>query len=83
MENRQFKGYNCDLAELQKSIEKYFIGKCYRVTNFHKDTIYLTQAFKEPMADRAIFSKITGTPANFDVSLGYGERTKSIQKLPF
>lgn len=82
MENRNFKRYNCDLAELQKSIGKYFIGKCYRVTNFHKDTIYLIQAFKEPMANNAIFSKITGNPANFDVSLGYGEKIKSIQKLP-
>ena len=82
METRHFQGYNCDLAELQKTIEKYFIGRCYKVTNFCKDAVYLTQAFKEQLIDCAIFSKIVGSPAAFDISLGFGTKTNNIQKLP-
>lgn len=81
MERRQFQGYNCDLAELQKKIETYFVGKGYRATNFHKDTIYLTQAHKNEMGARSIFTKIVGTPANFEVLIGFGERIRDIRSL--
>ncbi len=88
MESRHFQGYNCDLAKLQDKIEIYFVGRNYRVTNFHKDTIYLTQAHKKEMGDKAILAKIEGTPREFNVSIGFGTRIKNIQssileKIPF
>ncbi|MBT0160008.1 hypothetical protein G4O51_08485 [Candidatus Bathyarchaeota archaeon A05DMB-2] len=79
MESRQFQGYNCDLAELQNKIEIYFAGRNYRVTNFHKENIYLTQAYKKEMGDKAILAKIEGTPSEFNVSIGFGTRIKNIQ----
>ncbi len=82
MERQQFQGYNCDLNEIQKSVEMYFVGKGYRVTNFHKDLIYLTQAYKNEMGQKCIMVKIAGSYANFDISLGTGDRINNIATLP-
>ena len=81
MERRQFQGYNCDLSELQKKIETYFVSKGYRVTNFHKDTVYLTQAHKTEMGDKSIFLKMVGAPVNFDITIGFAKRIRDIQSL--
>ena len=70
------------MAELQNKIEIYFVGKNYRVTNFHKDNIYLTQAYKKEMGDKAILAKIEGIPSVFDVSIGFGTRIKNILNSP-
>ena len=40
-----------------------------------------TEAYKNEMGDRGIFTKIVGTPMDFDVSIGFGERIKNIQSL--
>lgn len=82
MERQQFQGYNCDLGEIQKCIEIYFAGKGYRVTNFHKDSIYLTQAYKNELMGKCILSKIVGSYTNFDISIGIGEQIKNIANLP-
>jgi hypothetical protein len=82
MERRRFQDYNCDLVDLHKSIEIYFAGKGFRVTNFHINKIYLTQAHKNELGNKSLFIKIEGTPKNFEVSIGLGEKIKSIQKLP-
>jgi ribosomal protein L40E len=81
MESRQFRGYNCDLIELQNKTEIYFAGRTYRVTNFHKDKTYVTQAYKKEMGDKAIITKIEGTPSEFAVSIGLGTRIKNIQNF--
>jgi ribosomal protein L40E len=81
METRKFRGYNCDLTDLQNKIKTYFAGKNYRVTNFHKEKLYLTQAYKSEMGNKAIIAKIEGNPSEFDVTLGFGERIANIQTL--
>jgi hypothetical protein len=81
MENQTFKGYNCDLSQLQKSISTYFMGKCYKVNNYFKDNTYLTQAYKTQMGNRALIAKIQGTFDAFDVSIGLSERISNINSL--
>ena len=72
MEQRDFQGYNCDLIALQEDIEIYFAGKSFRVTNFHKGTVYLTQIHKNELDTKSIFIKIIGIPSSFEVSIGMG-----------
>jgi hypothetical protein len=81
MENQTFKGYNCDLAQLQKSIGTYFMGKCYKVTNYFKENTYLTQAHKIQMSNKAIVAKIQGTYDTFDVSIGLSEKITNINSF--
>jgi ribosomal protein L40E len=81
MEKQTFQGYNCDLAQLQKSIATYFIGKCYRVTNFYKEKMYVTQAYKNQMGSRTIICQIQGVPENFDISIGLGTKITNINTL--
>jgi hypothetical protein len=82
MERRQFQGYNCDLIALQENIEIYFVGKSFRVTNFHKGTVYLTQIYKNELGSKSIFIKIDGVPKRFEVSIGLGETIKNINRTP-
>jgi hypothetical protein len=82
MEQRQFQGYNCDLIALQEYIEIYFAGKGFRVTNFHKGTVYLTQIRKSELGSKSIFIKILGIPTRFEVSMGLGETIKNINRTP-
>ncbi|MCW4038368.1 MAG: hypothetical protein NWF13_06485 [Candidatus Bathyarchaeota archaeon] len=82
MERRQFQGYNCDLIALQEDIEIFFAGKGFRVTNFHKGTIYLTQIHKNELGAQSIFIKIVGVPTRFEVSIGMGETIKNINHVP-
>lgn len=79
MKRKKFQGYNCDLIELQNKIEIYFVGKNYRVTSFHKDITYLTQAYKKELGENAIITRILGTPNEFNVSIGFGARIKNIK----
>ncbi len=81
MESKKFTGYNCDLVELQESIETYFVGREFRVTNFHKDSAYLTQVYRNDLGNKAIFVKIEGLPVDFTISIGFGKRVKSIQNF--
>jgi hypothetical protein len=78
MESRKFQGINCDLGNLQKSITSYFVGKTYRTTNFHKDNTFLTQAYKNEMGHKALIIRIIGTPIDFEISLGFGDKIKTI-----
>ena len=78
MEKKQFQGYNCDLVNLQETIEIYFTGRGFRVTNFHLGTTYLTQAYKNELSNKSLFVRIVGTPKRFEVSIGQGKRIKSI-----
>ena len=82
METKQFKDYNCDLIDLQESIEVYFIDKGYTVTNFHKDRVYATQAHKKELEGKSIISKITGIYADFEISLGMSEQINNIGNIP-
>jgi hypothetical protein len=79
MQKKQFRGYNCDLSDLQKSVELYFVGRGFRVTNFHMRSLYLTQAFKNGLGSKRLNIQISGTPADFDVTMGLGERIDSIK----
>jgi hypothetical protein len=81
MEKQNFQGYNCDLAQLQKSVATYFIGRCYRVTNFYKEKMYVTQTYKNQMGNRAIFCQIQGVPENFDISIGVSARITNINAM--
>jgi hypothetical protein len=81
MENRTFKGYNCDLSQLQKIISTYFMGKRYKVTNYFKDNTYLTQAYKTQMGNRTLIAKIQGTFDTFDISIGSSEKISNINNV--
>lgn len=82
MEKKQFDGYNCDLVSLQETIEIYFTGRGFRVTNFHRGTTYLTQAYKNELRNKSLFVRLVGTPERFEVSIGQGKRINSIQNFP-
>lgn len=79
MEQREFKGYNCDLSSLQESIELYFAGKGLRVTNFRMDDVYLTQVYNRDMPNRNLNIRITGTSMSFKVMIGMGTRIDNIR----
>jgi len=81
MEKQTFQGYNCDLTKLQKSIATYFIGKCYTVKNFYKENVYLSQSYKNQLGPKAIICKIQGTPENFDISIGVGNKITNINAI--
>lgn len=82
MEQRQFQDYNCELILLQEDIEIYFAGKGFRVTNFHKGKVYLTQIRKKELGSKSIFIKIVGVPTRFEVFMGLGETIKNINSTP-
>ena len=82
METKQFDGYNCDLVRLQETIEIYFTGRGFRVTNFHRGTTYLNQAYKDELRTKSLFIRIVGTPERFEVAIGQGKRINSIQNFP-
>jgi len=82
MEQRQFQDYNCELILLQEDIEIYFAGKGFRVTNFHKGKVYLTQIRKKELGSKSIFIKIVGVPKRFEVFMGLGETIKNINSTP-
>ena len=81
MEQRQFQDYNCELILLQEDIEIYFAGKGFRVTNFHKGKVYLTQIRKKELGSKSIFLKIVGVPTRFEVFMGLGETIKNINSI--
>ena len=82
MERRQFQDYNCELVILQEDIEIYFAGRGFRVTNYHKDNVYLTLIRKEELGSKSIFIKIVGVPTSFEVFIGLGETIKNINNTP-
>jgi len=82
MDQRHFDGYNCDLIAVQEDIEIYFAGKGFRVTNFHKGTIFLTQLQRQELGSTRIFVRIVGIPSRFTVSIGRGEALKDIDETP-
>lgn len=82
MHKKRFQDYNCDLTDLQEAIEIYFIGRGFRVKNFHSKEIYLTQVYKNEFSNKSLFVKIVGTPMSFEVSIGQGRRIKSIRNSP-
>ncbi|MCL1976737.1 MAG: hypothetical protein FWG55_01300 [Candidatus Bathyarchaeota archaeon] len=77
-----FNGYNCDLGQLQKSVAIHFVGKGFFITNFHKATLYVVQAYKNFLGNRAIICQIVGTPEKFDVTIGIGDKISNINTLP-
>ena len=81
MEKKTFQGYYCDLARLQNSVAIYFIGKGYRVTNFYKEKMYVTQVYKNQMGTKAIVCQIQGDPENFDISIGASSKITNINTL--
>jgi hypothetical protein len=81
MGNQSFHQYNCDLLQLQKSIAPYFIGRGYAVTNFFKEKIYVTQAYKPQLGSKALICKLEGTHADFQVYFGLSERIANINFL--
>ncbi len=81
MDNQTFKGYNCDLIGIQNKISTYFVGRNYRITNFHKGDIYLTAAYKRLLGNKTVVAKIQGNPAVFDVSIGLSERITDINSI--
>ena len=89
MERQTFLAYNCDLTTLHKSMETYFVGKCYRANNFFKENLYLTQAYKKQLGNNVIVAQIQGAPENFDISIGYSQKINNInaiqpfEKIPF
>lgn len=82
MEKQTFQGYNCDLAQLQKSAGTYFAGKCYRITNFFKEKLYITQAYKSQMVSKAVICQIQGVPENFDIVIGLSTKITTVNALP-
>jgi hypothetical protein len=82
MDQRHFDGYDCDLIAVQEDIEIYFAGKGFRVTNFHKGIVYLTQLQKQELGSTCIFIHIVGIPSRFTVSIGRGEVLKDIDETP-
>jgi len=77
-----FNGFNCDLGQIQKSVAVYFIGKGFFITNFHKDTLYVVQAYKRFLGNRVIICQIAGKPEKFDVTVGIGDKIGNINTLP-
>jgi hypothetical protein len=82
MAQRHFDGYNCDLIALQEDIEIYFAGKGFRVTNFHKGTVYLTQIQRQELGAQRIFVRMVGIPSRFEVDIGLGKVLKDIDETP-
>jgi len=81
MERQTFEKYNCDLTQIQKNIATYFVGRCYRVTNFFKDKLYVTQAYKSQTGNKAIICQITGIPEKFEISIGFGLKITNVNSL--
>jgi hypothetical protein len=77
-----FNGFNCDLEQIQKSVAVYFIGKGFFITNFHKNALYVVQAYKHFLNKRAIICQISGKPEKFDVTIGIGDKIDNINVLP-
>jgi hypothetical protein len=81
MERQTFQGYNCDLGQLQKSITTYFVGRGHKVTNFYKEKMFVTQAYKNQLVNKTILCKISGVSENFDISIGIGARIVNVNAL--
>ncbi len=82
MDSRPFEGYNCDLLALQEDVEIYFTGKGFRVTNFHKGTVYLTQLQKPELGSTRVFVRLVGVPSRFEVTIGLGDALTDIDDAP-
>lgn len=82
MTSKTFREFNCDLKELRESLEAYLIGREFKVQNFYKQGIYLTQAKKEnTLFKDCIFIKIEGVPQKFQVTIGKGTCLRDIRQL--
>jgi len=82
MTSKTFQEFNCDIKELCESLERYLIGRGFKVQNFYKQGIHLTQARKgNVLIKNCVFIKIQGVPQKFQVTIGKGVFLKDIRQL--
>ena len=82
MTSKTFQEFNCDIKELFESLELYLIGRGFKVQNFYKQGIHLTQARKgNALTKSCVFIKIQGVPQKFQVIIGKGDYLKDIRQL--